>query len=108
MPRFRYFRTFCAVALVSRVRGVPEEGLLDVHQVAIKVEGFFHYFGSYFAVDAYIAGSTEEGAIDFALAAFFVVAHELDKCIIVVASKTECAVVFEYEIGDAVNPFRIE
>lgn len=105
---FGIFGLFARLPLVSRVRGVPEAGLLDVHQVAIKVEGFFHNFGDYFAVDAYVAGSTEEGAIDFALAAFFVVAHEPDKCIIVVASKSERTVVFEHEIGYAVYPFRIE
>ena len=56
---FGIFGLFVRMPLVSRDRGVPEAGLLDVHQVAIKVEGFFHYFGSYFAVDADIAGSTE-------------------------------------------------
>ena len=66
-------------------------GLL--HHVLVDVEGGAGIVGRYDRAQSQVANVGKQRAVDFAAAALFVVAHQCEQRVIVVAGDVECAVV---------------
>ena len=76
-----------------------DKGASAMRHVAEYVEGSPHVVGRDGIVDRGLCNIGEQGAVDFAMQALFVVAHELEQGIVVVASEAERTIAAVDDLG---------
>ena len=76
---------------------------LKTEVVAQDVEGCSDVVGADGLVDAVVADGGQQGAGDFAVAAFLVVAHQGQQFVVIVAGEGEITIIVAHEVAQQVH-----